>query len=362
MKIFSESIHHFTKKYEKELKKILWEEMHLKAQRSRFLYKNYYYPLKIVVFKSQSTLGYFDPHTYQIGLNQKLMFGSKDKTIKDILRHEMAHYMCFIEFKNDFKPHGEEFKSICARYGWDEQTKAQMNIDLADELTEGDLKAEKLKQKFRALLKLSESDNPHEAELATLKANQLLIKHNLNKLESEESMICSQQILEAKRKNAKLTAIYDILTHFMVKPIFVYGNKTVFLEVCGSPENIELAEYVANFLDLELENLWKIEKKKGMSGLRAKNSFFTGVARGYSDKVNQMQENFSENDERALLVIKQDLDLKFKNLFNRVSHTTSANGIDPHAMNAGKKAGKSLTINQAIKNKSKNLFIQWSKS
>lgn len=359
MKIFSANIHLFTKKCELALKEIIQTELKLKVNRSRFMYNKYSVPMHIVVFESINTLGYFDPHTFQIGLNRKLMFGVKFDTVKDIIRHELGHFICFLDYKNDYKPHGAEYQEVCARFGWDKLVaKASLDIDLADEKIEGDLKSEKLKRKFKALLKLSESDNPHEAELATLKANQLLIKHNINLLESvEDQFIYTNYIFEDKRKSAKLNAIYSIVQSFMVRPIIVYGNKKVFLEVCGSKENIELAEYIASFLNFEIDRLWNTIKGPNLKGTQAKNSFINGVAQGYLKKVTEIKTQFSKDDELAIVKIESNLDNMVNLVYRRLSSTTSKSNLDKSAYDAGKKAGKNLNINQAIKNKSKNLFL-----
>lgn len=350
MKIFSKTIQIFTKKCEGYLKDILSQEVGCAVARSRFTFNSLSLPLRVVSFESKSTIGYFDPHTYQIGLNQKLMFGTKEKTLKDILRHELAHYFNFIESHDVHLPHGVEFKRICERYGWGQLiSKASIDIDLTDSNLEGDIAAEKLKRKFKALLKLSSSDNPHEAELATIKANQLLLKYNLDKLDEDiERPIYSKILLTNKKKNSKMIAIYDILSTFMIRPILIYGYKQVSLEVCGSKENIELAEYVASFLEIELESLWS---KNNLKGLKAKNSYFSGIAKGYLEKNLQAQDSFDKKTKTDLIVLENKLKLKMDLVYPRLSHTSSKSSLDSNAFKSGKKAGNSLTINQVLKNK-----------
>src|SRR5690606_34918991 len=137
--------------------------------------------------------------------------------------------------------------------------------------------AEKVYSKIKNLLKLATSSNPHEAELATLKANQLLIKYNLTHsdyLQNDEALFYVHRILSQKKKSAKLSAIYDIIKHFMVRPVLRYTKKGVYLEITGTKTNIELSDYIASFLDRELEGLWKKEQKlfPHLKGLKNKNS------------------------------------------------------------------------------------------
>src|SRR5690606_4301308 len=109
------------------------------------------------------------------------------------------------------------------RYHWDSDiSKASMNPALEYSRLEGDLEAEKVYHKVKNLFKLATSSNRHEAELATLKANQLLIKYNLSHLdalEDDDNLFYVHRLMSQKKKNAKLSAIYEIIKHFMVKPV-----------------------------------------------------------------------------------------------------------------------------------------------
>ncbi len=360
MKIFSQTTHSFVLKLEKFLKEIITQEVGLKVRRSRFEYQAHSYPLHVVCFISKSSLGFFDPHSYQIGLNYQLMLKAKDKVLKDILRHEFAHYLCFVEQADDQRPHGPYFQEVCKRYNWEAcVSKASLDIELANHY-EGHLANEKILTKIKALLSLAQSDNIHEAQLATLKANQLLLKYNLENLDKNihETYIYTDRVLSAKRKNAKINAIYDILKHFLVRPVLVYGHKKVFLEVCGSKENIELAFYIADFLDQELERLWNQQSQ--LKGLAAKNSFFYGVAKGFEEKMQTTQKDFSVSEKKALIRLKDDLDQKLNLVYRRLSSTSGHGSFQADAYSKGKKTGKNLTINSALKNQSKTKFLTWS--
>ncbi len=359
MKIYSPNIHLFAKRCENYLKNILTDEVGAVVGRTRFTLDNVSSPITVVIFESKNTLGYFDPHTFQIALNKKLMLGIKEQTLKDILRHELAHYLCFLSYRNDFAPHGEEFKQVCSLYNWDKSvSKAHIDIDLTDENIEGDLRAEKLKTKFQALLKLASSDNIHEAELATIKANQMLLKYNLELSQDSEELIYADILLTFKKKSAKMIAIYDIISTFMVKPILIYGHKQVALEACGSKTNIELAQYIAHFLNQEFERLWEKNKSISLKGMRAKNSFFKGIAAGYLEKNELSLRQLDKESQNALIALSKTRDINMNLIYKRTSSSRSQNTIDSSAMAQGKIAGKNLSINQAIKNTKKKLFLQ----
>lgn len=362
MIVFSNALHAFSLRLEKYFKDILIFETKLHVRKTRFEYQGFLYPIHVVTFESDTKLGFFDPETYQIGINKNLIYETKAKTLKDILRHEIAHYLCFLEYKEDGLNHGENFKKTCEKYGFNsEVSKASMNPSLEYQKLEGDLEAEKIYQKIKNLLKLASSSNPHEASLATLKANQLLLKYNLSHadyFEQDSALFYVHRILSQKKKSAKLSAIYDIIKHFMVRPVLRYTKNEVCLEITGTKTNIDLSDYVATFLDREFEVLWKKEQINSphLKGLKNKNAFFYGIAKGYDEKMQNIKHEIGP-DTRALVVLEKKLDEKVKLFYRRLASSSSQNINRGEAFNLGNKAGKNLNINKAIHSNSKTLLL-----
>ncbi len=360
MKIYSETTISFALKCEKILKEILVSEAKLKVGRSRFTFESHTYPIQIVIIESDTKYGYFDPHTYQVALNQALMIQAKEDVLKNILRHELAHYLSFISHRDQDSPHGKYFQQTCLKYGWDKQvSKASLDMDLANQ-SMGNLESEKVINRIKALLKLAESDNVHEANQATLKANQLLLKYNIKSLDASDRILCVDTVLTCKRRSSKMMAIYDILGHFLVKPIFIYGRDQVSIEVTGNYDNLELSKYVASYLDAEFERLWA--RQTELKGLKAKNSFFLGIAKGYDLKMKEMEASFDQGDSKALVLIKNQLDSNIKMVYKNLSYSRSSRQNDNQAFNNGKIKGKNLTINSAIKNKGSQGLLNWRSS
>lgn len=353
MIVFSNALHAFSKRLEELLKDILENDIKVKVGRSRFLYKNLYYPIQVATFESKNIVGRFDPKTYQIHINKNLIIETKTKTLKDILRHELIHYLCYIEHGDLEEPHGKRFFDMCNKYSYsDDVASPHIDLSLAYEKIEGDLEAEKIFSKIKNLLKLAESSNPHEAELATLKANELLFKYNIEKgklhLENDEEFYV-HTLLSYKKNNAKLIAIYDIIKHFLVSPILRYSKNEVSLEVSGSKENIELAEYVAQFLDTEFERLWLMVKKENpnLQGLKDKNSFFKGIAKGYDEKIQGIRKASPMGKE--LILLENKLKDKVKLYYRSLSQSKSSSSHSKEAFQKGSEIGKSLSVNKAIK-------------
>jgi hypothetical protein len=349
----------FIRKAEVMLKEILGH-IGLSCGRSRFSWNRFTYPINIVVFEG-SELGHFNAPYLQIGLNRKLIYSAKDAVVRDILKHELAHYLTYIRY-GEVPSHGAEFHSICTEYGFPAQiARATMDLEASNSSKEGDLAAERVLEKVKKLLLLAQSSNVHEAELATLKANEILLRHNLEHLQGQQQeAVYLDRVLQQKRKDAKLSAIYDILKHFIVKTVISLGKNTCCLEVSGSLTNVKLARYVAEFLERELDHLWELTKKEyALQGLRAKNSFFLGVARGFDEKMKLAKMGMSGTDQRALVLVERQLQHDTSLIYRRLSHTATGNSIDENARNLGIQKGKSLTIRQGVEGQAKNLYLPW---
>ena len=232
-----------------------------------------------------------------------------------------------------------------------------MNLDIENIKTINQ-NNEKIIAKVQALLKLAESDNAHEAQMATIRANQLILKHNLEQTQMDDDVLYVETVYKAKRRNQKMHVFYEILKDFLVKPVFVYASGEVKLEVSGKLDNIELAHYIIEYLDKELERLWK---KSGLKGLKAKNSFFTGMIKGYQER---MKEHHTTHplEKKALVKIQNEIDLKMNRYYRRLSHTSSQRSHDHNAYSQGEKQGRSLNVRSPLNHKTKLKQLIWRKS
>jgi hypothetical protein len=284
---------------------------------------------------------------FTIGINKMVMYAAKTIHIKNILRHELAHYLNYLETRDFKEPHGFQFKTICQRFGWDEEiSKATFNI--INEKIEGDLPSEKLIGKVKKLINLAQSSNPHEAELATIKANNLILAHNLERLEeASDEFTYHQKVLSGKKVTGKVRAIYEILKEFYVYPVFSYGKFGFYLEIIGSRENVEVAEYIAQYLNNELENIW--EKQK-LSGSSQKNSFMDGLCEEFIAKLKREKEIYCSGSQ--LIKINEELNQMVNMVYPRLTTKKFFKGNNcERAKNLGKMEGANLKIRKGLLNK-----------
>jgi hypothetical protein len=359
MYIYSKTTALFLKRAKQLTKTILSEEMGILVHKTRFELKKILYPINLVVFERKNILGFFDPHGHQIGLSKRLIFEAKETLIKNIIRHELAHFLTYIE--STTLDHGPLFKETCQRFSWDKKIQlAAIDLSKENEKFEGDLKAERLISKIQKLLSLASSSNPHEAKMATLKANELMINHNLDKLENfsnqnEEEETSVVRILKGKKNSAKYHTIYEILKLFMVQPVFNYGKEGFYLEVVGEKINVEIANYVGSYLDLELDRLWECQKKSTphLKGIAKKNSFMRGLSKGYLEKINLGKKSLKINP-KALTAMEKSLESKVKRVYPRLAHTKSKSGVTcSESEKVGQKSGRRLFIPRALSGESK---------
>lgn len=348
MILYSQKIIAFVNDAKSVLKEILENEMSLKVSRDRFFFEGSTYPIHIVIYERKNVLGFFNPQFYEIGLNQLLMNANLE-TLKNILRHEIAHYLTHLRFGSYSASHGPEFNNLCRGYGWGTEV-SKSNICLekisSHEIDKGILR------KVEKLMALSASSHQNEAEMAILKTQELLLKHNLDGSSLEPTSFVLVRICEQKRKTSKMEAIARILETFFVSIVYHKVPQGIFLEILGEKENVEVAQYVATVLETELETLW--DKTPLLIGKRAKNSFFFGIAKGYCERIERQKTQLTKESTTALVVCEGKLLCARKMAYQRLSTKRSSSSFLSEATFLGQKAGHGLNIAPALRGSKSN--------
>lgn len=357
MLVYSKKIVHFIQEIKRLIKTSLELEVRLKVHGDRFQNKNQTasYPIKVVVYNNKSMLGYFDSNFYELGFHECLMHTSHEQLL-NIIRHELAHYITFIEHGNVGTPHGAEFRSFCTRMHWGEEVyRATTCLDDGQNIAFTEEKS--VLRKVQKLMALATSSNQNEAEQAMIKSQQLLLKHNIDSKYiggEDEEKVFLKRILKQKKENAKMRAIARILETFFVGVVYNRGGEHIHLEIIGNEVNIEIAEYVAGFLQIELENLWEqAQKEANLKGAVAKNSFFLGLAKGYCDKIESLKRGYSGEVTTALMVIEKQLVDAKAMAYGRLSSRTSSGSHCSASARLGEMMGSRLNINPAVGSASK---------
>ena len=181
---------------------------------------------------------------------------------------------------------------------------------------------EKVKDKVKKLLRLSESKNENEAMLAMKKAQELLIKHKLTMAdvkEKDESPVIRKQtgIYFTKYKDYwKCNLLCSLSKNYFCE---VYSNHAKYdkkrqLCIVGRSSDIDILLEVYDFAAENIEGWFKEYKKenkdidpKSLQGI--KNLYGGGYAEGISDLLKQQLKDFinecSEETALALSIPKE---------------------------------------------------------
>ncbi len=352
MIVYSKKIIQFINDIKWMIKEIISKEIVLRVYGERFYDRaeGSSYPIRVVIYNNKSMLGYFDPSFYELGFHECLMYTKKEQ-LHSVIRHELAHYMTYINHGAFVSPHGHEFKDFCDRMRWGDDI-SKSTICLESEQNAPDVEENSVLRKVQKLMALAGSSNENEAEQAMIKSQQLLLKHNLESKyfeEKDEEKIVLKRVLKQKKENAKMRSIAHILSTFFVSTVYNRSKEHIYLEILGTPVNVDIAEYVADFLNSELERLWlQAQKMTSLKGMIAKNSFFLGLATGYCNKIQSLNKEYDKDITHALMVIEKKLTDAKEMVYQRLSHTKSSGNYCEKSGSLGELMGKQLSINPAI--------------
>ncbi|MEI8365947.1 MAG: DUF2786 domain-containing protein [Parachlamydiaceae bacterium] len=366
MFVYSNKIIRFVNEIKTTVKEILAKEVRLKVTTNRFYDRREEssYPIKIVVYNNKSMLGYFDSDFYELGFHECLMHSSRQQ-LHNVIRHELAHYVTFINYGGGIQAHAAEFRNFCLSIGWGEDV-YRAKIYLDEGANASDIEENSVLRKVQKLMALSTSSNENEAEQALIKSQQLLLKHNIESKYidgQEDDKIFVKRILKQPKENAKMRAIAYILETFFVNTIYNRGGDFIYLEIMGDAVNIEIAEYVANVLQGEFDKMWsQAQKSFNLKGMVAKNSFFLGISRGYCNKIEALKKNYQSDVAQSLMIIEKKLVDAKDMIYERLSSRKSNASYCHASSTLGEQMGRQLNINPALNRSAKNseAFISYS--
>ncbi len=282
--------------------------------------------------------------------------------VQEVLYHEMAHQYVeeFLGIR-DILPHGEAFKRICQENSIDPTATGDIQswVEKRNNTSSVSLENHKTLDKVHKLLALAQSPNEHEAQNAMAKAHEFLLKHNLSLLDvqTEGNYIC-KQIGEVGRRNPAKSIISAIISKFFfVEAIWTFGynqhedRSGQVLEIYGTPENVEMAEYVYDYLQNIPELLWaEYKRREKISGNRHRRTFIYGLLDGF---YNKLDSRFTENQSKEL-VWTGDPRLKqfYRRRNPRIARSSSRYSHScQDTYDSGMTQGKNLVINKGIHGK-----------
>ena len=262
-------------------------------------------PPALLLSEAASRLGRFDKSTRVLELSRGMLMKQGWTALVEVLKHEMAHqYVLEVLEVEDESAHGPAFRGVCERLGIDAK---------AAGLPEGETPGneDKVLGRIARLLALAESSSVHEAEAAMNAAQRLMLKYNLEQsvrptvdgstgqktagaagtlprgYRSRALGRASGRISEGERMIATILSDFFFVEVIWV-PVYrpLEGKRASVLEVCGTPENLEMASYVHSFLENAGKRLWlEHQRATATRSNRDRRTFVAGVMSGFYAKL-----------------------------------------------------------------------------
>jgi hypothetical protein len=293
-------------------------------------------------------LGRWSSHDRTLELERTLLVDHGWGALIEVLKHEMAHqFVDEVLGIHDEADHGPVFRKVCDERGIDARASGAPAADRTHA---------HVLERIAKLLALAESPNEHEAQAAMSAAQRLMLKHNIDSLldgtkpsyDFKHLGAPSGRIGESERLLAGILA-----DHFFVEVIWVpvwrplEGKRGSVLEVCGTPDNLELAEYVHAFVQNTAERLWQdYRRARVVRGPSDRRRFLAGVMSGFRDRLERdRRKNGAEG-----LVWKGDGDLHafYRKRHPHIRMTRHAAHTGSEAYSLGRAAGRELVLHRGV--------------
>ncbi len=249
----------------------------------------------IRVTDSRTMLAAWSRADRTLEISRRLLLEVPWTSVVEVLKHEMAHQFVHEHLFADEPAHGETFQRVCRERGIDA---AAHGVPAPSAPGEADEAVDRVREKVRRLLALAASSNPHEAELAMLRAREILLRYNLEHTEPRERYEVRWLGAPRRRVSRAEYVLAGILArHFHVEVLWIdtyqprEGREGTLLEVCGTASNVEMAEYVHAFLLRAAERAW--EARRAELGGRARQAFLAGVMHGFAGKLDGQRQQLS---------------------------------------------------------------------
>ncbi|MCA9576180.1 MAG: DUF2786 domain-containing protein [Sandaracinaceae bacterium] len=277
-----------------ELERLILEELRERWKADNWaLFGERMRPPVLALSDATSFLARFVPATRTIEVARQLVIDHPWMEVLEVLKHEMAHQFVAEVLRVSESAHGPVFRGVCQARGIDARAAGVVVTPGDDVATTA---AGRVIDKVRRLLALAGSDNPHEADAAMQQARRLMLEHNIRERDTraDERDFTFAHVGPVKaRHDEHERVLASILTgHFFVEAIWVNsfrpleGRRGSVLEICGTPANVRMADYVHGFLLHAGEAAWKRHRTEhGIAGNRDRRSFLVGVMRGFRDKL-----------------------------------------------------------------------------
>jgi len=277
----------------------------------------------------KNRLGIWSTEKREISLSRAFVLNHPWDSVREVLLHEMAHQFATEVLNAHNEPaHGSKFKKACHLLRANPKASGNYKT-MRDEISEGSSDSEdRIMLRIQKLMALAESPNRHEADAAMAKSRELIKKYNINLLQNNQkrdykTIFIGTPLLRHFREEYHLADL--LVTFFFVEGIWVpafvvsKGKMGKVLEISGTRRNLEIAEYVYEFVKHFISSRWKeYNKGKGYNRYR-KTDFAVGIIGGFRQKLEKQDRDGKISNRYSLVEVN---DPRLQAYFNyRYPHT-----------------------------------------
>lgn len=315
---------------------------------------------------SHRRLGSWDAAKREISISRHHALVHSWYSIRAVLRHEMAHQMADEVFgAQGESAHGPTFHKACKLLRANPNGTHDPADRLADNRAAACSREDRLFDRIKKLMALSNSENAHEAAAALTKAHELILKYNLPLLKghatpSYTTMFLGQPALRHYRESYLLAHLlqdfYFVEGLWVSSYVLEKGKMGRVFEISGTSANVKIAAYVYQCVWNYIERQWEKYAFGQKLGRYRKSDFSAGIITGFHQKLSKEKYYPALSSDEKALVLKGDPQLK-KFMSERYPHTRSVSrskaAMNPDIYSKGLDRGKRLCLLQGIEIHSK---------
>ena len=287
----------------------------------------------INISSGESRLGWWSSKTKTISISSHLINTEVWDLVLEVLKHEMAHQYVS-EFYDNADVHGKYFKLACKKLGVHPAFVAGgkgYHERLQNFKGELPADAQKMLRKVEKLMALGQSSNQAEAQAASRKANYLLNKYNLQRINTCDDnpdikylTICHKKKRIESIQRALLSILKDYYyVNCLTSHTYHAQDDTVYKSIVlvGKKEALKVAEYAYHFLIDAGQTLWQNFKRQNNGKRGDKLSFDMGFIAGIKHNHKMMFEN-------SEIKINSDISLPVKTVRSLMEQNQRENQIE----------------------------------
>ncbi len=305
--------------------------------------------------EGRAQLGSWDPGLRRITISRRHILDDPWPEVMDTLRHEMAHqYAGEVLHAEAEPPHGPAFREACRRLRCDPRATSRPS-------GEGPAPAgEPVVERVKKLLSLAGSPNENEARSAMDKARGLLLKYNVDLVEADRERAFTRRRLgpvKGRHASWELWLAMILNDFFFVEVLWACSYAAhrdlegSVLEVYGTPENVDMAEYVHAYLTRLLGSLWEDYRgRRNLEGQRERMRYRAGLLQGFHEQLSRRPRTRSAGPTSEELVWKGDARLQAWYRYHnpRVVTRRSAGVAASEAFDHGVEAGRRIRLRRPL--------------